>query len=417
MVAWVQLPAFPVHFYHQEILFSLGNMIGRAIKLDFHTQHQQRVKFARMAVELDLSKPLVTRIRLDGKWQYIEYENLPKVCFECGKVGHTTASCPSLCESAVSIRIGTAAAPPEKCSEESSEEKAGFGPWMQVTRRSRRGTRGHEKGNSDINQGDLVVGGNAEKGKGNHKILEGISGSKGGSRETQGQRTENLKLSRGEKGKYNDGVQQKGKEKVSKTIVEGVTGGQGVLGPIPVAQRNMNSGANKPTLDTKKQWERGSTSLDKDNGPLLLNEGTGPRNGPELTCSSPPPTRIVKGPNDTSIQIVAIPPYESQQAAERETNFPSAAVRTKNQKGHKKKNSKSPRKTSVPITSKALQVWTPVKEKKNKARTRLASLTLQEIEAWTGAAKAAATETSPPQVLEVEPSEKMIPALETAGSD
>ncbi|CAL1393438.1 unnamed protein product [Linum trigynum] len=318
MVAWVQLPAFPVHFYHQEILFSLENMIGRAIKLDFHTQHQKHVKFARMAVELDLSKPLISRIRLDGKWQYIEYENLPKVCFECGKVGHTTATCPSLCESAVSIGIGTAAGSPEKCSEESPEEKAGFGSWMQVTRRSRRGTRGHEKGNSDGNQGDLVVGGNTEKGKGNHKNIESSSGSKGGFRENQGQRTGNLQQ--------------------------------------------------------------------------------------------------VKGPNDTSIQIVAVPPYETQQAAERVKDSPSAAVRTKNQNGQKKKKSKSPRKTSVPITTKALQVWTPVKEKKNKTRARLTSLTLQEIEAWTGAAQAAAAETSSSQALEVEHNEKMIPTLETAGS-
>ncbi|CAI0433727.1 unnamed protein product [Linum tenue] len=96
MTVWVQLPAFPLHFYHREVLFSVGNMIGRTIKLDYHTLHQQREKFDRIAVEVDLSKPLVTRIRLDGAWQYLEYENLSVLCFECGKIVHTKESCPTL---------------------------------------------------------------------------------------------------------------------------------------------------------------------------------------------------------------------------------------------------------------------------------------------------------------------------------
>ncbi|CAI0403405.1 unnamed protein product [Linum tenue] len=96
MVVWVQFPGLPVHFYHKELLFTMGNLLGRAIKLDYHTQNQQRAKFARMAVEVDLSKPLVPRIRLDDRWQRVEYENLPVVCFECGKVGHTNVSCPTL---------------------------------------------------------------------------------------------------------------------------------------------------------------------------------------------------------------------------------------------------------------------------------------------------------------------------------
>ncbi|CAL1353202.1 unnamed protein product [Linum trigynum] len=135
-----------------------------------------------MAVELDLSKPPVTHIRLDGKWQYIEYENLPKVCFECGKVGRMTATCPSLREPTLSIVVGAVAKSPEKSSEDSSEDKAGFGPWMQVTRRSQRGSRAQEKGNLDGNQGDLMAGGKIEKGRSSSKNVESVSGNKGGIR-------------------------------------------------------------------------------------------------------------------------------------------------------------------------------------------------------------------------------------------
>ncbi|CAI0465448.1 unnamed protein product [Linum tenue] len=113
MVVWVQFSGFPVHFYHKELLFALGNMIGRAIKLDFHTANQQRARFARMAVEVDLSKPLVPRIRLDGKWQKVEFENLPVVCFECGKIGHTKLNCPALSQAlAVATLSGTPSPPP-----------------------------------------------------------------------------------------------------------------------------------------------------------------------------------------------------------------------------------------------------------------------------------------------------------------
>ncbi|CAI0547351.1 unnamed protein product [Linum tenue] len=144
MVIWVQFPGLPVHFYHQELLFALGNMIGRAIKLDFHTQHQQRAKFARMAVEVDLSKPLVPRIRLDGKWQKVEFENIPVVCFECGKVGHTKIICPTIYKdrpiAGVQDRL-PAPASEVAAGEESPEDGAGFGPWMLVTRKSRRNQR------------------------------------------------------------------------------------------------------------------------------------------------------------------------------------------------------------------------------------------------------------------------------------
>ncbi|CAI0550174.1 unnamed protein product [Linum tenue] len=197
MVVWIQLSSFPVHFYHKEILFTLGNMIGRSIKLDFHTQHQQRAKFARMAVELDLSKPLVTRIRLDGKWKYIEYENLPAVCFECGKIGHTTSSCPSLTANMPAATTGSLTRLPEGWPETSSEDKTGFGPWMQVTRRSRRGSRASEKGNTGATQGDLTNFGKAGKGKISNRNMEGSNGQK----QSPSQREEMVRGGSHEKGK------------------------------------------------------------------------------------------------------------------------------------------------------------------------------------------------------------------------
>ncbi|CAL1384291.1 unnamed protein product [Linum trigynum] len=123
MVVWIQLPAFPVHFYHKEILFTLGNMVGRQ--------------------------------------------------------GCQTANTPV-------AGTGTLTRSPEKWSETLSEDKTGFGPWIKVTRRSRRGPRAPEKGNNSAIQGDLAGFGKAGKGKTSYRDMEGSNGQK----ETPSQREE-----------------------------------------------------------------------------------------------------------------------------------------------------------------------------------------------------------------------------------
>ncbi|CAL1374994.1 unnamed protein product [Linum trigynum] len=379
MVVWIQFPAFSVHFYHKEILFTLGNMVGRSIKLDFHTQHQQRAKFARMAVELDLSKPLVTRIRLDGKWQYIEYENLPTCCFECGKIGHTSTTCPSLTANTPEMVTGRLVSPTENWSEKPSEEKAGYGPWMQVSRRSRRGSRASEKGNSSANQGDSAGSVKAGKGKSLHKDMEGPNGQK----EAPSKREETLRNGAIGKGKNVGTGQRNGKEGEAKEAAEMATGGKGVLGPIPSSNAGLILNATKAVL---RAQNLGTTSTSAGNGPVL---GVGSVKHPRSKGSSssgPPTTQSISGPNATAIQIVAVPSIDSQRVSERKAATPSAATRTKKQTEDKKKKTK-PHKSPRKVTARALQVWTPVKEKKAKSRTRLATLTLQEIAAWTEAAK------------------------------
>ncbi|CAN1820219.1 Uncharacterized protein At4g02000 [Linum perenne] len=139
MVAWVRFPHLPIHFYHGQVLTSLGNLVGKTVKIDFNTQTAERGKFARIAIEIDLDKPLPPVVLLDGTIQQIEYENLPNLCFECGRVGHERSDCPS--------RIALIAleqqpkAPPgtgEAVGVHEPPAADGFGPWMMASRRSRR---------------------------------------------------------------------------------------------------------------------------------------------------------------------------------------------------------------------------------------------------------------------------------------
>lgn len=71
-------------------------MIGELLKIDYNTDEEQRCKFARMAVVLNLEKPLplVPRVWLNGKSQKVEYEGVPRVCSHCGVCGHVKEVCP-----------------------------------------------------------------------------------------------------------------------------------------------------------------------------------------------------------------------------------------------------------------------------------------------------------------------------------
>ncbi|KAJ4822171.1 hypothetical protein Tsubulata_022703 [Turnera subulata] len=53
----------------------------------------ERGRFAKAAVELDISKPLETETYVDGVWYPIVYESLPQVCFSCGRAGHLMGAC------------------------------------------------------------------------------------------------------------------------------------------------------------------------------------------------------------------------------------------------------------------------------------------------------------------------------------
>ncbi|CAL8990846.1 unnamed protein product, partial [Prunus brigantina] len=47
-----------------------------------------KVCFARLCVELDLTKPLEAFVQINQVWYNIEYEGLPEICYNCGLYGH-----------------------------------------------------------------------------------------------------------------------------------------------------------------------------------------------------------------------------------------------------------------------------------------------------------------------------------------
>ncbi|KAA3472094.1 leucine-rich repeat receptor-like protein kinase PEPR2 [Gossypium australe] len=95
VLAWIRLLGLPGFLYKKKILEEIGGTIGKVVRLDFNTDSRIRGQFARMAVYINLDKPLTGQVLVNGIKQRVEYEALPTICFNCGKYGHTKEICPS----------------------------------------------------------------------------------------------------------------------------------------------------------------------------------------------------------------------------------------------------------------------------------------------------------------------------------
>ncbi|KAL4290041.1 hypothetical protein GQ457_14G004340 [Hibiscus cannabinus] len=123
VLAWVRLPGLPYRSYTKGLFKYISELIGEVVKVDTNTAEGRRERFARLAVVVDLSKPLVAGLVIDGHKQTIEYEGLPVICFSCGKYGHMQEGCggneQTLERSTKSVSLG-------------AEGGSVYGPWMQA---------------------------------------------------------------------------------------------------------------------------------------------------------------------------------------------------------------------------------------------------------------------------------------------
>ncbi|CAN1320741.1 hypothetical protein LINPERPRIM_LOCUS31818 [Linum perenne] len=111
----------------------IGNCIGRTVRMDLATEEGARCRYARVCVEVDITKPLLGKYMIEDREFKIEYESLENMCFECGCYGHKRESCGSTNKQPGGIRVEEKTMEPEPTSEIQV-----IGEWMTVQRRNRK---------------------------------------------------------------------------------------------------------------------------------------------------------------------------------------------------------------------------------------------------------------------------------------
>ncbi|KAL4384688.1 hypothetical protein GQ457_15G003010 [Hibiscus cannabinus] len=144
IVVWVRLSGLPYRYYTKSMFRCIAGVIGKIVKIDYNTTEGKCGKFARLAVVVDLKKPLIPSIVIDNFRQKIEYEGLPIICYGCGCYGHTEDAC----------KLNVSGSSTEECGVtdelRESDKLEKFGPWMQVMgRRARKGVSNRVLHNSE----------------------------------------------------------------------------------------------------------------------------------------------------------------------------------------------------------------------------------------------------------------------------
>ncbi|CAN1826361.1 hypothetical protein LINPERHAP1_LOCUS31507 [Linum perenne] len=118
----------------------IGNYIGKTVRIDLATTEGARARYARVCVEVDVSKPLLGKYMIEDRTFLVEYESLENICASCGFYGHKHDSC---------LTLSTISSPtPQKKSDEHVGCAGDVGDWMVVQRRNKNKNRKENKESS-----------------------------------------------------------------------------------------------------------------------------------------------------------------------------------------------------------------------------------------------------------------------------
>lgn len=62
IAVWVRLCELPFELYETDVLKEIGESVGRVLRIDSHTALEERGRYARLCIQIDINKPLVNTI-------------------------------------------------------------------------------------------------------------------------------------------------------------------------------------------------------------------------------------------------------------------------------------------------------------------------------------------------------------------
>lgn len=84
MAVWVRFLDLLVEYFQEDVIRIILQHVGTSLKLDKTTTGVERGRFARATIDIDFSKPLVSKVMVRKRIQLIEFEGLHVICFTCG---------------------------------------------------------------------------------------------------------------------------------------------------------------------------------------------------------------------------------------------------------------------------------------------------------------------------------------------
>ena len=181
VAVWVRLPELPIEFYDAAVLREIGIVIGPVLRIDSYTASETRGGYARLCVQIDLDKPLISSIRVGRLVQRVLYEGISSLCFCCGKLGHKQEHCSLKVKEPSKVNEAQTSSKTSEISEVVQSEP-NYGPWMVVTRKKGLARMGKAsrptklntssqdrfKGNPDLSQTSSHVEASENLGKSDH---------------------------------------------------------------------------------------------------------------------------------------------------------------------------------------------------------------------------------------------------------
>ncbi|OVA07316.1 protein of unknown function DUF4283 [Macleaya cordata] len=145
---WIQAHDVPYELMSNKMGLRIGRIGGEVLEVDFDERVRERKKYMRIRVMVDVSKRLATGCWLcissphddddDNNvvvlWVSFRYEELPKMCYRCGVIGHSKTYCgsnitPTLFENYIFFYQNGEKIPVEG-QVLIDPTKRGYGPWL-----------------------------------------------------------------------------------------------------------------------------------------------------------------------------------------------------------------------------------------------------------------------------------------------